>query len=74
MHGGMINKLSRSFNRMNRKRFADGKRKERLLGGSKDWRKLQTTHPGRTWQFMRLSILRNMQLLSQLLLTLHSNV
>jgi hypothetical protein len=48
MHGGMINKLSRSFNRMNRKIFADGKRKERLLGGSKDWRKLQTTHPGGT--------------------------
>jgi hypothetical protein len=71
MHGGMNN---RRFNGMKEKAVTR-KRKGHSLGGRKDWRRLQTTHPGRSWQFTRLSIFRkNMQLLSQLLITLYSTV
>ena len=75
IHIGINNKLSNSSKRMKKKRnVADGNKKEILLGDSKDQRKLQTTLPDMTSQFMRLLILRNPQwLLSHQLQILHFN-
>jgi len=74
IHGGMNNRHNSSFNRMRKKKnVADGRKKESLLGDSRDWKKLRTTHPDRIWQFSRLLMLGNPQLSSHHLLILHSN-
>jgi hypothetical protein len=49
-------KLSGSFNIMRKKKrnVTDGRKKESLIGDSKDWEKLQTTHLDRTTLLIRI--------------------
>ena len=62
----MNNELSDSSNKMSneKKRITDGGKRERLLEDSQDQGNLQTlaTLPDRTSHFMRISILKKLQL------------
>ena len=64
MHREMNNELSCSSNKISneKKSIRDGGKRERLLEDSQDWGKLQIL-PDRTTQFMRLWIIRNLQIL-----------